>query len=259
MKLNRLSICIARAFALGATGVLLSGCFGDDSSSNDLPTGITQQGVTVYPATAVGAGSTAATQDLLTGGLGKTGIGAATAPAYVDPLNPTALELRRNALYSNYRGLVDFSAAGGYGTLYGPNVDTTGAATSSEGLIPGREYIATLDDGSGMKRVVIAVQIPDSFNTSAPCIVLGPSSGSRGVYGAIATAGEWGLKHGCAVALTDAGKGVGLYDLTDDTVNKIDGTRATRTAAGALSFFAANITDAVRTARTTPRSRTGWR
>ncbi|MEP7102480.1 MAG: 3-hydroxybutyrate oligomer hydrolase family protein [Burkholderiales bacterium] len=247
MKLNRLSIGITQAFALGLTGVLLSGCYGDDSPTNDLPTGITQQGITAYSATVVGTGSTAATQDLLTGGLGKTGIGAATAPAYADPLNPTALELRRNALYSNYRGLVDFSAAGGYGTLYGPNVDTTGTATTSEGLIPGREYIASLDDGSGMKRVTIAVQIPDSFNTAAPCLVLGPSSGSRGVYGAIATAGDWGLKHGCAVALVDAGKGVGLYDLSDDSVNKIDGTRATRTAAGALNFFAANITDAVRT------------
>ena len=69
--------------------------------------------------------------------------------------------------------------------------------------------------------------------------MLGPSSGSRGVYGAVAAAGEWGLKHGCAVALTDAGKGVGLYDLMDDTVNRIDGTRATRTAAGALNYFAA--------------------
>jgi hydroxybutyrate-dimer hydrolase len=68
------------------------------------------------------------------------------------------------------------------------------------------------------------------------------------VYGAIATAGEWGLKRGCAVVLTDAGKGVGLYDMTDDTVNRIDGTRATRSAAGALSFFAANITDAARAA-----------
>lgn len=62
------------------------------------------------------------------------------------------------------------------------------------------------------------------------------------------TAGEWGLKKGCAVALTDAGKGVGLYDMMDDTVHKIDGTRATRTAAGSLNFFAANITDAARTA-----------
>ena len=229
-------------------GALVAGCGGDVTPTNDLPTGITQNGMTVYPATAVGTGTTAATQDLLTGGLGKTGIGAA-APAYADPLAPTALELRRNALYANYRGLVDPTPNGGYGTLYGPNVDTAGIASSSnEGLIPGREYIATLDDGSGFKRTVIAVQVPDSFNQAAPCLVLGPSSGSRGVYGAIATAGEWGLKRGCAVALTDAGKGVGLYDLTDDSVNRIDGTRATRSAAGALNFFAANITDAARAA-----------
>ena len=64
-------------------------------------------------------------------------------------------------------------------------------------------------------------------------------------------AGEWGLKNGCAVALTDTGKGIGLYDMTDDTVNKVDGTRATRAAAGALNIFAANITDAARTAYNT--------
>jgi hydroxybutyrate-dimer hydrolase len=220
----------------------------DVPAVNTLPTGLTQQGIGTYAATAVGTGDTAATQDLLTAGLGRAGLGAAAAPTYANPLAPTALELRRNAIYSNYRGLVDASANGGYGTLYGPNVDAAGVATTNAGLIPGREYIATLDDGSGRKRVVIAVQIPDSFNQAAPCLVLGPSSGSRGVYGAIATAGEWGLKHGCAVALTDAGKGVGLYDLADDTVNKIDGTRATRADAGALNFFAANITDAVRSA-----------
>ena len=234
---------------LGFASVLLVGCSMEETQTNDLPTGITQNGMTVYPATTVGAGTTAATQDLLTGGLGKTGIGAATAPAYADPLAPTASELRRNALYGNYRGLVDPTANGGYGTLYGPNVDSAGVASSSnEGLIPGREYIATLDDGRGFKRSVIAVQVPDSFNQTAPCLVLGPSSGSRGVYGAIATAGEWGLKHGCAVALTDAGKGVGLYDMTDDSVNRIDGTRATRSVAGALNVFAANITDAARAA-----------
>ena len=249
MKLNpnRFFKGIPEAFAVGLTGALLSGCGGLDNG-NQLPARITQQGVTVYPATAIGTGDTAATQDLLTAGLGKNGLALAT-PAYADPLNPTAIELRRNAVYSNYRGLVDPTANGGFGVFYGPNVDTAGVASSSnQGLSPGREYIATLDDGSGMKRVVIAVQIPDSFDTAAPCLVLGPSSGSRGVYGAIATAGEWGLKHGCAVALTDAGKGVGLYDLSDDSVNRIDGTRATRTAAGALNFFAANITDAARSA-----------
>lgn len=233
-----------------AAVALASGCGGHDDgpASNDLPSGITQQGVTVYSATTRGSGTTAATQDLLTGGLGKTGIGAAAAPAYADPLAPTALELRRNALYGNYRGLVDYTPGGGYGVLYGPNVDIAGVATANEGLIPGREYVATYDDGSGKKRTVIAVQIPDSFSATAPCVVLGPSSGSRGVYGALATASDWGLKHGCAVALVDAGKGVGLYDPTDDTVNKIDGTRATRAAAGPLSQFAADITDAARAA-----------
>ncbi|MES2876852.1 MAG: 3-hydroxybutyrate oligomer hydrolase family protein [Pseudomonadota bacterium] len=226
-----------------ATG-LLAACGG---GANHLPADITQHSLTVYPATVRGTGDTAATQDLLTAGLGRTGLGATT-PAYANPLAPTALELRRNAIFSNYRGLVDVTANGGYGSLYGPNVDAAGTVTASEGLIPGREYLASLDDGSGRKRVAIVVQIPDSFDTAAPCIVVGPSSGSRGVYGAVGAASEWGLKHRCAVALTDAGKGVGLYDPTDDTVNRIDGTRATRTDAGALNFFAANITDAARNA-----------
>ena len=236
------------AAAAALSAALLAGCSLDgEAEVNTLPANVTQQGSAVYPATAPGSGSTAASQDLLTGGLGKTGLSGA-APAYVDPLNPTALELRRNALYGNYRGLVDPTAGGGFGSFYGPNVDVNGNVTAGEGLIPGREYTAVLDDAAGKKRVTIIVQVPDSFNTANPCIVLGPSSGSRGVYGAIATAGEWGLKKGCAVALTDAGKGVGLYDLSDDSVNKIDGTRATRAAAGTLSHFAADITDAARTA-----------
>lgn len=236
-----------RAVLCMAVAASLSGCLGDSSPTNELPAGVTTLSVTAYAATAPAAGTTAATQDLLTGGLGVTGL-KGTAPAYADPLAPTALELRRNAIFSNYRGLVDITANGGFGTLYGPNVDTAGSAGSGEGLIPGREYLAVLDDGSGHKRTAIAVQIPDSFDPAAPCLVLGPSSGSRGVYGAIATSGEWGLKHGCAVALTDAGKGIGIYDLTDDTVNRIDGPRATRTDAGAFSHFAADITDAARAA-----------
>jgi hydroxybutyrate-dimer hydrolase len=239
---------IEAAALLALATAALAGCGGGDSAVNELPQGINVHSVTSYPATAVGAGSTAATQDLLTGGLGRAGLGSAVAPAYANPAAPTAAELRRNALYSNYRGILDGSTAGGYGTLYGPNITTAGVVTASDGLIPGKEYVASLDDGSGRKRVVIAVQVPDSFDQANPCVVIGPSSGSRGVYGAIGTAGEWGLKHGCAVALTDAGKGVGLYDMMDDSVNKIDGTRATRTDAGGLNFFAANVTDAARAA-----------
>ncbi|AEG92659.1 3-hydroxybutyrate oligomer hydrolase family protein [Ramlibacter tataouinensis] len=221
---------------------------GVDLPAQAMPLGVTQHSVTDYPATTVGTGATAQQQDLLTGGIGKTGLGAPVPPLYADANNPTAAELRRNALYSNYRAILDPSVAGGYGRFYGPNVTADGTVTANEGLIPGREYLASLDDGSGRKRVVMAVLIPDSFDTGKPCLVLGPSSGSRGVYGAIGTAGEWGLKKGCAVALTDAGKGVGLHDLGDDTVNKVDGTRATRTAAGVLAHFAADITESARAA-----------
>ncbi|WP_284619468.1 3-hydroxybutyrate oligomer hydrolase family protein [Aquabacterium humicola] len=245
MKINHITLGV-----LAALGATLAGCGGGDDPPplNVLPAGATHHSTTVYGATAVGNGSTAATQDLLTAGLGRTGLGAAAAPAYADPLNPTAAELRRNALFANYRGLADPTANGGYGRLYGPNIDLNGGDTLGEGLIPGKEYLGSLDDGSGRKRVAMAVQIPTSFNPDNPCIVVGPSSGSRGVYGALAAASEWGLKRGCAVALTDAGKGMGLYDPTDDTVNKIDGTRATRSAAGALAHFAANLSDAARNA-----------
>ena len=247
MKSKRKPILRVAMLTLSAAG--LSACGGNnDPEVSTLPTGMTTVSVTTYGATTVGSGSTAATQDLLTGGLGRTGLGAATAPAYADPANPTAAELRRNALYANYRGLVDYTANGGYGRLYGPNIDLAGNDTLGEGLIPGREYLAVLDDGTGRKQVTVAVQIPTSFDRNAPCLVAGPSSGSRGVYGALASAAEWGLKRNCAVVLTDAGKGVGLYDPSDDTVNRIDGTRATRTAAGALSNFAAAITDTARAA-----------
>ena len=129
-----------------------------------LYTSITERGATAYTATTPGAGTSAATQDLLTAGLGKTGLGAAAAPAYANPLSPTALELRRNAIHANYRAILDPSANGGYGRLWGPNIDNNGGDTRGEGLIPGKEYLATLDDGSGRKNVVIAVQIPTSFD-----------------------------------------------------------------------------------------------
>src|SRR5205085_3923368 len=143
------------------------------------------------------------TNDLLTAGLGKTGLGSATPPGFVNPLNPTAEELRRFAIYNNYRALVDPTPGGGYGTLYGPDVMADGTVTSSEGLVAGDEYVAFERGRDGRNRVTMMVQVPDRFVPSASCIIAAPSSGSRGVYGAIATAGEWGLKHGCAVAYSD--------------------------------------------------------
>src|SRR5436190_6682736 len=56
------------------------------------------------------------TDDLLTAGLGKSGLGSATAPAVATPTSPTVAEIRRIAIYNNYRALVDPSANGGFGT-----------------------------------------------------------------------------------------------------------------------------------------------
>lgn len=185
--------------------------------------------------------------DLLTAGLGSTGLAGAL-PAYADPLNPTPAELRRNAIYANYRAIQDISSAAGYGRLYGPNVDVSGTPTTSEGKIAGSEFIAYADDGSGNKNVTLMVQIPASFDANNPCIITGASSGSRGVYGAIGTSGEWGLKNKCAVAYSDKGSGTGLYTFDDDSVNLQNGVRATRTAAARNSNFTPILSDADRAA-----------
>ena len=178
--------------------------------------------------------------DLLTAGLGKSGLtGAAPRPA--NPFSPTAAELRKIAIYNNYRALVDIAAAGGYGTLYGPNVDANGNVTLLEGKIPGEEHIAYADDGTGRQNVTMMVQIPASFNPNEPCIVTATSSGSRGVYGAIGTAGEWGLKHGCAVAYTDKGTGNGAHDLANNAVDLIQGQLTNADTAGKGSQFTANV------------------
>ncbi|HEX4782521.1 MAG TPA: 3-hydroxybutyrate oligomer hydrolase family protein [Usitatibacter sp.] len=178
--------------------------------------------------------------DLLTAGLGKSGL-AGAAPAVATPAAPTVAELRTLAIYNNYRALVDMTAAGGYGVLYGPNIDVNGNSSLGEGKVAGEEHIAYADDGTGAQNVTMMVQIPASFSPESPCIVSAVSSGSRGVYGAIATAGEWGLKHGCAVAYSDKGTGNGGHDLAANTVDNMQGTRMSAAAAGKDSEFTANL------------------
>lgn len=187
--------------------------------------------------------------DLLTAGLGKTGLQSAVPPPVADPLNPTAEELRRLAIYSNYRALSDMTAAGGYGVLFGPNIDLDGNDTLGEGRIAGEECLAyAADKGRHRRNVTMMVQIPASFDPDKACIVAAPSSGSRGVYGAIGTTGEWGLKRGCAVAFTDKGTGNGAHDLDNDTVNLIDGVRADAADAGKESHFTARLSPGERAA-----------
>jgi hydroxybutyrate-dimer hydrolase len=92
------------------------------------------------------------------------------------------------------------------------------------------------------------VQIPTTFSQTAPCIVTATSSGSRGVYGAVSAAGEWGLKRGCAVAYTDKGTGNGAHELDTNTITLINGLTANATTAGNASHFTAPISEPQRTA-----------
>lgn len=220
-----------RAMAVAAVCGVLAGC-GSGSDGVDInvaPSFASQLQTTRYDGTR---------DDLLTGGLGRTGL-AAAAPAFANPSSPTAAELRRNAIHTNYRALIDFTSAGGYGRLYGPNIDAAGDDTLGEGKIAGTETIATVDDGSGRQNVTLMVQVPASFDVRNPCIVTGTSSASRGIYGAIGTSGDWGLKRGCAVAYTDKGTGNGIHDLAADRVTLRDGTLASRQSAGTSALFAA--------------------
>ena len=227
--------------AIAAAVLVVSGCGGSGGLSenkNIKPANLGAVATVSYDGT---------TDDLLTAGLGKTGLGGA-APVPVDPLNPTAAELRKIAIFNNYRAILDITAGGGYGSLYGPNVDARGVVTASEGKVAGTEHIAYADDGTGKQNITMMVQVPASFNPASPCIVTGTSSGSRGVYGAIGSSGEWGLKNGCAVAYTDKGTGNGIHDLQNDTVSVQSGVRSDATVAGKASIFTASLTSAERSA-----------
>ncbi|MEM5438261.1 D-(-)-3-hydroxybutyrate oligomer hydrolase [Paraburkholderia diazotrophica] len=229
----------ATALCTTMSAILLAACgHGDDHhnnpTTNALPSFVVSSSVTT---TAYDGNS----DDLLTGGLGKTGLGSATPPSFANSAAPTPAELRRLAIWSNYRALVDMSANGGYGRFWGPNVDLNGNDTLGEGKIAGTEYLAYADNGTGQQNVTLMVQVPSTFDPNNPCIVTATSSGSRGVYGAISAAGEWGLKRGCAVAYTDKGSGNGAHELATSLVTLMNGTVAAATAAGTKSLFTANV------------------
>ena len=89
------------------------------------------------------------TDDLLTGGLGKTGLGFfAGAPGFANPASPTPAELRRLAIYQNYGALVDTLPTGGYGVLYGPNIDVQGGNTLGEEFEGGEQSQIIKDRGA---------------------------------------------------------------------------------------------------------------
>ncbi|WP_374603959.1 3-hydroxybutyrate oligomer hydrolase family protein [Arenimonas sp.] len=153
--------------------------------------------------------------DLLTAGLGADGLRSATPPAFADPSAPTPAELRRRAVWANWRGIADLAPGGGYGEFYGSLAPVTGREYHALVRLPGRKQ---------PHRVML--QLPDDFDADARCIVVTASSGSRGIYGAIALAGAWGLPRGCAVAYTDKGAGTGYVDTNDGRGFALDGQLA---------------------------------
>ena len=160
--------------------------------------------------------------DLLTAGLGMAGL-RGPAPRVTDMNTNRSMLLRRLAIHANYKGLMDLTATGGF------DAD----ATLPE--VPGREFqaFARLDSSGHPFRLLL--QLPDSFAPESPCLVVAPSSGSRGIYGGLPVAGPWALPRGCAVAYTDKGAGTDLFDHASDTGVMLDGTRAPRGSA-ALGF-----------------------
>lgn len=224
--------------ALALTTLSLAACGDSSPDYNVLPASMAAPAVASYDG---------ASDDLLTGGLGWDGLLSASGPTL--SATPTSAELRKRAIWTNYRALVDMSydlinnkTLGGYGVLYGPNVPPEGMAYPAallSGKIPGKEYLTYADDGSGRKNVTLMVQIPSHFDKTAPCIVTATSSGSRGVYGAVSAAGEWGLKRGCAVAYTDKGTGNGAHELDTNIVTLYDGRLSGAATAGNASHFTA--------------------
>ncbi|MGG6341967.1 3-hydroxybutyrate oligomer hydrolase family protein [Stenotrophomonas indicatrix] len=163
--------------------------------------------------------------ELLTAGLDIDALRSAAAPAFSNPGQPTAEEARRRAIWSTWRGIADLTPGGGFGDVYG-----------SLQAVPGREFSAYARIPGARQPHRVLVQVPDNFDASRRCLLVAASSGSRGIYGAIAVAGSWGLAHGCAVAYTDKGAGSDYYDLDAKTGFQDDGTPASQ---GALAFVPA--------------------
>jgi hydroxybutyrate-dimer hydrolase len=241
-----------RNYLIILTILTLQGCGGSGNAltdagnafkyENNTSTTTTTTTTPTLPITPVSASTVSKTvyngadNDLLTGGLGETGLLGA-APT-LNSTSPTGDALRKSALYYSYKNQIDMRSASGFGTFYGPSVTNR----PNGGKIAGTEYLAYSNDGLN---TTLLLQIPTNFDPTLPCLIAAPSTGSQGVFGAVSTAGEWGLKNRCAVIYTDKGTGIGVHDLTGDTVTMIDGTRTTSSNAGSYSNFTATGKDSM--------------
>ena len=159
--------------------------------------------------------------DLLTAGLGLDGLRAMARARVRRSRASHRRRTRRRALWNNWRGIADLGPLGGYGTLYG---STAG--------VPGREFSAEARSTARTQPHRVLVQVPDAFDTRKRCVVVTASSGSRGIYGAIAVAGAWGLPKGCAIAYTDKGAGTDIRSRPRPGVRRIGALHLRLTARG---------------------------
>lgn len=138
--------------------------------------------------------------DLLTGGLGLEGLR--------NPVLPEGAAPRMAVLHKDFRDLVDISPGGHFLRSLGVDANSL--------RVPGTEHSVLLRLRGLSQPFAVRLLMPDHFDWDRPLIVVAPSSGSRGVTGAIGDIGSWALPNGCALVLTDKGTG-GVELLSDGT------------------------------------------
>ncbi len=139
------------------------------------------------------------TDDLLTAGLGITGLVQQPNSATTTDDLDDWLERRRRAIHQNWRALVDLRRW--------PH--------GSDTKIAGVEYVAHVKASATIPESSFLLQIPSSFDPSKPCLLVTAASGSRGLFGSLPTVGQWGLRQGCAVVSDDKGLGMRIEDPTN--------------------------------------------
>lgn len=178
--------------------------------------------------------------DLLSAGLGLEGLQRPAPPGFADPLRPTVRELRRRAIWNSWRGLIDLSPDGGVGRLFGPRPGERIAGLEILGSVASPEPAASSQApgaASARSRDAVLLQVPRHFDPADPCVVVVASSGSRGIFGALPTAAEWGLRRGCAVITSDKGTGNGFFDVDAGVAWRLDGVATTALDDPELGFL----------------------